>query len=128
MSKEENIPDSVMKAFQEARKRIEVIQTQLDKLVFRISQEQKRKAVASLALKFLQTPQSSAKKYYIQVGKAFAMRPFDVVKSDLGDVMTEIDNDLPKLYNTQAQFEIKKKEQWENLQQLSVQAKKVNVT
>ncbi len=122
---EPEIPEQVIHAFQESQKKMEVIQTQLDKLVYRIYQEKKRKETAKLALKFLDSEEGKKTntKYYMQVGKAFAMRPFDSVLAELKNTFEEVEKDLPKLLVAQAQFEIKKKEQYDNLQNIAQQAK-----
>ena len=124
---EPEIPEQVVQAFQDTQKKMEVIQGQLDKLVYRIHQEKKRKETAKLALRFLDTAegQKNTTKYYMQVGKAFSMRPFEAVQSELKTTFEEVEKEMPKLLIAQAQFEIKKKEQYDNLQNIAQQAKAV---
>lgn len=112
----------VMQAIQETQKKIEVIQGHLDKLQFKVGQEQKQKKIILVALQYLDSPAAQTSgKYYTQMGKAFAMKPLTDIKAELSETIAEIEKDLPKLLMTQAQFEVKKKEQWHNLQQVAEQ-------
>jgi hypothetical protein len=117
----DELSPQLMTAIQDTQKKIEVIQGHLDKMQSRVLQEQRTKNVASLALNYLQNPtnETSVGKYYTQLGKAFAMKPLSAVKTELTDTITEVDKDLPKLLTAQGQFELKKKEQWHNLQQVA---------
>ena len=118
---EPEIPEHVVTAFQETQKKLEVLQTQLDKLHYRIFQENRKKVTAKLALQFIESPEGAnpQNKYYMQVGKAFAMRPFERVKQELKTTTDDVEKELPRLLIAQAQFDIKKKEQLDNLQAIS---------
>ena len=121
--RKDDLPPQVMAAIEETQRKIEVIQGHLDKMQSRILQEQKRKNVATLALTYLQSSANElvTGKYYMQLGKAFAVKPLAAVKAELTDTVAEVEKDLPKLIIAQGQFEMKKKEQWQNLQQVAEQ-------
>ena len=123
-AEDDELSPQLMTAIQETQKKIEVIQGHLDKMQSRVRQEQIRKNVAILALNYLEAPDTNTTtgKFYTLLGKAFAMKPLAAIKSELIDNIAEIDKDLPKLIMAQGQFEVKKKEQWYNLQQVAEQA------
>ena len=119
---DDTLAPQVMQAIQETQKKIEVIQGHLDKLQSKVGQEQKQKQITLVALKYLDSPAAQTNgKFYTQMGKAFAMKPLTDIKTELTGTIAEIDKDLPKLLMAQAQFEVKKKEQWHNLQQVAEQ-------
>ena len=120
---EPKVPDHVIQAFEDAQRKLEVIQGHLDKLQTKTMAEKKRRHAATVALRFFEEDQSKGARYYFQVGKAFSCRALFEIKTELQAVVAEVEKDLPKLYNAQAQFEIKKKEQYANMEAVAGQAK-----
>jgi hypothetical protein len=122
--KQEEVPEHLVNAFQETQRKLENIQSQIDKLGTRINLEERRKKAASFALNFLDSKEAKTSlDFYMQLGKAFCRRPEADIRKELTSTVAEIEKEHPKLINAAAQFELKRKEELANIEQIGIQVK-----
>ena len=107
-------------ALAECSKKLDVLTAQTNKLSMKIAATRRVERTSALALNFIAQTGQETDRYYSQVGRMFLKESAEKVDQGLRNGVEESKKDLEKLTKTLEQFEKLRKEQIEQIKELTV--------
>lgn len=107
-------------ALAECSKKLDVLTAQTNKLSLKIASTQRLERTSALAINFIAQTGQETDRYYSQVGRMFLKENAEEVDKGLRNAVAESKKDLEKLTKTLEQFEKLRKEQIEQMKELTV--------